>query len=65
MGKEVGEWKGNGAGFSPEGEHTGWVLCLEFLCLLQAGNLGEVSGEGFSKIFISSPGVSFQRHGLH
>ena len=32
--------------------------------LLQAGNIGEVSGEDFSRIFISSPGVPFQGHGL-
>ena len=38
------------------------LLCLEaFISLLQAGILGE----GFSRIFINSPGVSFQGHGLH
>ena len=58
--------KGNGTGCFPEGVNRGWVLCLEaFFSLLQAGILGEVSGEGFSRIFISSPGVSFQGHGLH
>ena len=36
-----------------------WVLCLEaFISLLQVGILGEVSGKGFSRIFISFPGVS-------
>ena len=36
-----------------------------FTSLLQAGILGEVSGEGFSGIFISSPGLPFQGPGLH
>ena len=50
MGKEVGkrEQKGNGAGCSPEGECECWVLHLK------AGILGEVSGKGFNRIFISS-----------
>ena len=56
--KEVGEDEGNGEGYSPEGEHVHWALFLEALfSLLQAGILGEVSGEGFSRIFISSPAV--------
>ena len=36
-----------------------------YLSPLQAGILGEISGEGFSRMLISSPGVSFQGHGLH
>ena len=40
-----------------------WVLCLEaFISLLQAGilgNLGDVSGEGFSRIVICSPDAPF------
>ena len=40
---------------SPE---AGRVLCLEaFICLLQVGLLGEVSGEGFSRMLIGSAGV--------
>ena len=47
-------------------ENEFWVLCLEaFLSFLQAGILGEVPGEAFSRIFVSSPGVPFQDHGLH
>ena len=71
MGKEVGEeeGKGNGKGCSPEGQHVCasafWVLWLEFFSLLQAGMLGEVSGEGFSRIFIRSPDAHFQGPGLH
>lgn len=50
--KEVGEGGGNG---------LGWVLSLKaFIFLLQTGILGEVSGEGFSRTFISSPGVTFR-----
>ena len=67
MKKEVGEEevKGMGVGCSPEGELS-WVLCLEaFNSFLQAEILGEVSGEVFSRIFISSPGVPVQGHGLH
>ena len=60
------ERKENGAGHSPEGECTLWVLPLEvFLSLLHMGVLGEVSGESFSRLFISFPGVPFQGHGLH
>ena len=57
------EGKGNGMGCSP----LHWVLCLEFysLSLFQAGILGEVLGEGFSRIFISFPGVLFQGHGFY
>ena len=29
------------------------------VCFLEAGLLGDVSGEGLSRIFISFPGVSF------
>ena len=69
MKEEVGEeeGKGSGVGCSPEGESsTGVVLCLQaFSSLLQAGILGEVSGEGFSSIFISSQGLPFQGPGLH
>ena len=52
---------------APQGEkQAASVCCLEaFISLLQAGILGEVSGEDFSKIFISSPGAPFQGHGLH
>ena len=47
---------------SPE---AGRVLCLEALiCLLQAGILGEFSGESFSRIFTSFPGVPSQGPGL-
>ena len=50
----------------PEGQLKCWALCLEaFLSFLQARILGEVSGESFSRIFISSPAVPFQVHGLH
>ena len=60
------ERKENGAGPSPEGECTLWVLPLEvFLSLLHMGVLGEVSGKDPSRIFISFLGVSFQGHGLH
>ena len=42
-----------------------YVLCLEiFISFLQEGILGEVSGKGFSRIFISFPGVPFQSYGL-
>ena len=34
-----------------------------FISFLQLAILGEVSEEGFSRIFISSLGVSFQGHG--
>ena len=59
--------KGKGTGScSPEGEHICWDLYLEaFISFLKAGILGEASGKGFSRIFISSPGVPYQDHGLH
>ena len=45
---------GQAAG-SPEGELAGWVLYPEaFISFLG------ISGEGFSRISIGSPGVSFQ-----
>ena len=62
MGKEVGDEEGNGVDCSPDGECAGTscVLCLEvFIPFLQAGILGEVSGEGFSRKFTSSPGAPF------
>ena len=63
VGKEEGN--GNGLGCSPERKLTGWVLCPEaFFSLLQAEILGEVSGEGFRRIFISFLGVFLQDHGL-
>ena len=64
MGDKEGE--GKGMGCSPEGEPC-WVLCLEaFILLLQAGILGEASGdECFSRTFISSPGAPFWGRGLH
>ena len=68
LGKEVWgeEGQGSGAGRSPKGECMPWVLCLEaFIPFLQVGILGEVSGVGFSRICISSPGVPSQGHGLH
>ena len=70
MKKEVGEDGGkNGKGMAPaapQRDSTCWVLCLEgSLSLLQVGILGEVSGKGCSRIFISSPGVLSQGHGLH
>ena len=40
-------------------------LLESFVSLLQVGILGEVSGKGRSRIFISSPGVHFHVHGLH
>ena len=62
----IEERKGNVPGCSPEGEGAPWVLCLEaFISFLQAGILGDVSRAVFSRIFISSLGVSFQGHGLH
>ena len=75
VGKEVGEeeGKGNGSGFSPEGEgmHPGFFV-LRFFSFLQAGILGEFSGEGSSRTFFScdlsvehSPGAPFQGRGLH
>ena len=53
-----------------EGEGKGTVVAsqrgpLGFLSPLQVGILGEVSREGFSRIFISFPGVLFQGCGLH
>ena len=56
---------------APQRERTGWVLCLGgFLSLLLGRILEEVSGEGFSRIFISRifisfPGVPFQGHGFY
>ena len=60
--REQGEKeKEDGTGCSPEEELTHWVFCLEaFISLLQARILEEVSGEDFRRLFISSPGVSFQ-----
>ena len=56
------EEKGKGVGCSP----AGWGLCPEaFISFSKVGILGEVSGEGFSRIVISSPGVLFQGCGLH
>ena len=38
----------------PQREDSCWVLCLEAVTsYLQVGILGEVSGESFSRIFIS------------
>ena len=55
------EGTGNGAGCSPDGDHACHILCLKaFISLLQAGILREAAGEGFSRIFISSPGVPFR-----
>ena len=67
VGKGVGEeGKGNETVYSPEGQCVHWILCLEvFISLFKAGILGEISGAGFSRISISSPGVPFQGHGLH
>ena len=63
--EEKEERKGNGTGSSPEGEPVHWVLCLEaFISLLQVEVLGEVSGEGFSRMFINFPGVLFQGRSL-
>ena len=46
---------------APQREYPGWVLNLKsFIIPLQAGILGEVSGEGFGRTFISSPGVTFR-----
>ena len=63
--KEVGEeGKGNGwAAPQKESSDTG-SLVLRLLSLLQAGILGEVSGEGLSRTSISSPGAPFPRRGL-
>ena len=53
----MGEEEGTGKGVS-------CVLCLEaFISFLPAGILEEVTGEGFSRIFISVPGVPFQAPG--
>ena len=66
--KEVEEErKGNGAGcrLIPR-VHECRVLCFEaFSYFLQVGILGEVSRQVFSRIFINSPDVPFQGHGLH
>ena len=63
--EEGEEGKGIGVGCSSEGECLCWVLCLEdFVPLLQAEILGEISEEAFSRL-ISSPGVLFQGHGLY
>ena len=67
MKKEVGEeeGKGNGVGCSLEGEHlcTGSFVLIFYFSL--AGILGEVSGEGFSRISISSPSVFFHQCVFH
>ena len=53
------EGKGNGAHAAPLGESTPWDFCLEaFIRFLQAGIIGEASGEDFSRILISSPGAA-------
>ena len=60
VGKEVGaeEGKGNGRDCPPEGEHgQAESFVLRLLSLLQAGILGEVSGEVCRRIFITSPGA--------
>ena len=58
------EGKGNGKGCSQR-KSAGWLFCLYiFVSLLQAGILGEDSGEGFSRILIHFSGVLFQGHGL-
>ena len=68
VGKEVGSSeKGKGVMWAvPKGRtlKLGPLSCA-FISFLQAGIVGEVSGESFSRIFISSPGVSFQGHDLH
>ena len=38
---------------------------LSLISPLQVGILGEVSGEGFSRIFISSPNMLLQGRGLY
>ena len=53
----------NGEGCSPEGAYSG-SFAIKLFSLLQVGTLEEVSGEGFSRVFISSPGGPFQGHGL-
>ena len=59
MGEEVGEEEGKGMALD-----IPLSFLRVFIFRLQAGILGEVPAEGFSRIFISSPGVSFQGHGL-
>ena len=67
VGKELGEEerKGNGAG--SQRDRTGVGPSSEgFYLFLAGGNVrGGFSGKGFSRLFISSPGVPFQGHGLH
>ena len=53
---------------APQRESMGWVLCFEDFYLSLAGILRrnlegilrEVSGEVFSRMFISFPGATFQ-----
>ena len=52
--KEVGEEEGHGEDCSPESASPGSFVLRPFSLL------GQVSGEGFSRIFVSSPGVPFQ-----
>ena len=37
---------------------TGSFVLRVFICFLKAGILGEVSGEGLNRIFLSFPGMS-------
>ena len=58
MGKDIEGGKEKGMVGSSPGEYACWVLCPEaFVPLLQAGILGSILGEGFSRIFISFPSV--------
>ena len=45
--------------YSKEGGHPHPFVLRAFICLLQAGILGEVSREGLSRIFLSRPGEFF------
>ena len=67
VGEEEREEEGKGmAQAAPQREGGSWVHCLRaFISLLQVGILGEVSGEGFNRIFISFPGVLFQGCALY
>lgn len=60
------EAEGNGVGCYPEGHACAgsFVLRLLSLAYLQAGILGEVSGDSFSRIFISFLNVLLGRGGL-
>ena len=51
--------KENGASCSPEGKCGTESFVLRFYLFLAGGITGQVSGEGFYRIVIDSPGVPF------